>query len=852
MPIGPHWFIDPNQLPSIDKLQRRDLSKTRTATHPSDPDLLRPESEFDDEFDYATAPTHVSTTDPETEDEMSLSDAMNIDPEEFSTTLGSVEGQQTQLVPYEAPASQDTVMVGSYEGGPTTYQVPPAVKTMFEWMSRAEMAYRGMEKRARDMGVDLNAQFALISQAQTRLHDHELELRRQCAAKEWQDAKLQQMHVDLVSFTKQIHFTLSDDASQLKMAAELQKRRLDSHEKAIQYVHDETQAQLSKAQTALSKIEGRVESLRNAGADIAGAQDRQYQARFGTIEGSLAEMKTLLERALGKKKRKASESTSDGSRLPLPMATGPLPLVEAEMAPSDPPSVGPATPRQRRPSRHVRQPSSTGLTEAIGELGVGGNISMHADRPPRIEEVEEGDGGSPPPLDQTPGDHAGDGGDGGRPPNRPTITGDPGDGSDSSSSSDSDADGDDRASDRQADQTGNGPVREPRRLTIAEGLNAQRQRLADGSRRNRGPPAGNPGDSDPSDSEGGSGRPRNRRQRSLRGDGSQPHGQPSLLITRPTLPNPEKFKGDSAHFEVWWEVVENWLSYHSHELFTDQDKIVMISGLLRDEAQRWSIARRQHYRQQGVADSWEEFVRDMKRHFSNPHAAYDAEREMRELSYDGNIHDFVVKLQSLNLKVQLHGPAFRNLVETALPAKILKQLGTFPPAEDDAHFLEMVVTAGRTIELLDRKIHRVKGKGGDGAGKAKHSSAGNQQQRAVAVAGSSSSGGQGKASGRNPNTRQEFAQKHPGVSQEVVKLRRDKNLCTRCGKANHRWRECTAPPNVNKFVATATSKKRKSTTDGDSTADKPTAKKTKVASAVRSTASNVPLYAEESDVEMDF
>jgi hypothetical protein len=86
------------------------------------------------------------------------------------------------------------------------------------------------------------------------------------------------------------------------------------------------------------------------------------------------------------------------------------------------------------------------------------------------------------------------------------------------------------------------------------------------------------------------------------------------------------------------------------------------------------------------------------------------ERRIRELQYEGDIDDYITKLEDLNMRVGESGPIFRAVIWDAMTPDIKKtvyQAAKGIPQDDDA-MIEAVKGAAYIIENIDKEIQRPK------------------------------------------------------------------------------------------------------------------------------------------------
>lgn len=809
------------------------------------------------------------------------SDERMIDAPPLQFKLDSVEDANTELVLYEISTSSDPTVSGAFEEGTTSFEVPQPVKLLLDAIRHAEANYQRLRSHAKDNGVAIEKAFHTLVEYQHKVEAHKVEMTHLVQSQtKWTDSYIQGVHQDVLRFASSFetaNHMLGNDVATLKTLASATHSRLETHEQAIVKVHDESQ-QTKALQASLAKLiqeereKDRAEAARQrvADRDARLASERALVEQFSKMD---ERMKSLERLALLEPLDYDTESLREFF---LPDIESHGQKARSKKKGKEPASQAALPPATATRPRHERHISSTGLTDTLNDLRVESESGRRNDRPvdagghqssrqrrnthvamaPRIEEVDETPGQPMVPAGDGGAGQRGDGGDGGRrPPKPPLISGPPSDPESSSSSSDEGHPGRNERSSRP-------PSREPRTSRPLnhpedrglERLKRKQRREREEYLRSRGALAGNPNDPDSSGSDDDGSRHGRRTPRGPKGPvpplidrmGERPPAVSTLFIQKPKMAEPEKFKGSIKHFDVWWKTLQNYLAFYEMELLRDEDRIRMVSGFLREEAQRWAQVRQEQMSEEGVADTWATWSNAIQRHFANPHDSLDAETEMQGLKYNHNIRDFMVKLKTLNLKVQLRGPSLRNLVERCMTEEILKILGTKGTAEDDDQFLEQVTDAGLTMERIARrtKTLNAQGKGGN--------SGGGGQKKTAAAGGAPAK--KGNADQRDPNKLAEYVKKHTGIEREIVLARRKADQCTRCGKAGHRWAACRAQQPNTKSVAAGGKKRKASDNDGDEEGDPQPAKKAKKTVSAARAERPLPevLYSDDTDMELDF
>lgn len=298
-----------------------------------------------------------------------------------------------------------------------------------------------------------------------------------------------------------------------------------------------------------------------------------------------------------------------------------------------------------------------------------------------------------------------------------------------------------------------------------------------------------------------------------------------LVVTKPTMSAPAKFKGSkSENFTSWFAQLEDYFEYSEGVFPTEGNKIIFVGGLLLEKALQWHQDRREDFRSSGDFDSWKLYTHALKERFTDPFEHEDADRQMQYLRYQGDIADYLAKIKELNLKVHLAGVAWRQRIKSALPFALLDRLSRYPtPPQSDEDFLLRVLEVGKTHEsfLIESEHHKARGNhhpqegvpASSPAQRGKHANKGKKRDMAsrVSIPASHQASSSGRDSYRD-KPREQRRDAAPGPAREVVftseeeatrgipstlveKRRRDR-VCLRCSLSNHQWRYCLKQANT--------------------------------------------------------
>jgi hypothetical protein len=181
--------------------------------------------------------------------------------------------------------------------------------------------------------------------------------------------------------------------------------------------------------------------------------------------------------------------------------------------------------------------------------------------------------------------------------------------------------------------------------------------------------------------------------------------EPSKLA----MDKPEKFTGeDESLFRAWCRAMEEWMDVNKKNFSNDKTKIYWVGSMLRKKARVWHQARQDECTRMHIEDNWKAYSSAIQERFIDEEDLENDEEKMRELKYEGDIKDFITRLDVLNGRVGMHGVTFRSLVKRALPTEITRMIfsraGGIP--KDDTAFMAVVKEAGYTVERMKRETSR--------------------------------------------------------------------------------------------------------------------------------------------------
>lgn len=177
---------------------------------------------------------------------------------------------------------------------------------------------------------------------------------------------------------------------------------------------------------------------------------------------------------------------------------------------------------------------------------------------------------------------------------------------------------------------------------------------------------------------------------------------PRGTVKEAPIRTPETFDGeDLTVFRGWWRSVEEYLHIKRARFHDDLDKIYFLGSLLKKRARSWHQARQSDMERLRVSDNWKGYSDALKEQFIDKQEDRRDLQRMKQLRYNGNIDDYMLRLKELNGRVNAQGLQFQDLVMKAMPSQIVEMVynrhGKIP--EEDTELLATLQEAGHVIEL---------------------------------------------------------------------------------------------------------------------------------------------------------
>jgi hypothetical protein len=275
----------------------------------------------------------------------------------------------------------------------------------------------------------------------------------------------------------------------------------------------------------------------------------------------------------------------------------------------------------------------------------------------------------------------------------------------------------------------------------------------------------------------------------------------------PEMKAPQIFTGkDKTLFRAWWMSVQDYVETYS-SAFPDEDaQVKWVGSLFSHKALSWHQERRKAIKSQGLKDNWAAFSSAIETRFMDRREVQKDERRIRELQYEGDIDDYITKLEDLNMRVGASGPMFRAVIWDAMTPDIKKmvyQAAKGIPRDDDA-MIEAVKEAAYIVENIDEEIKGPKKRTLEvrenrQTKEAARPREAQQKDRKIKDKDSEKKGSSGKKDKKSDKpaifaSGREALQNVP--QSEIDKHKKDKADCWRCGRSGHKMYECYAKKTV--------------------------------------------------------
>jgi hypothetical protein len=147
--------------------------------------------------------------------------------------------------------------------------------------------------------------------------------------------------------------------------------------------------------------------------------------------------------------------------------------------------------------------------------------------------------------------------------------------------------------------------------------------------------------------------------------------------------------------------VLEFLDYSKGDFESDSAKIGWLGGFMRKKAQDWHQRRTEIFRDLGEPDDWARYEHTLKQHFTNDLEADEFIDKMEKMSYEGDIKDYITKMDSLNALVGLKGAMWKRMIKKNLGSELLDRFSYVEIQDmplDDDDWISRLKTCGLRME----------------------------------------------------------------------------------------------------------------------------------------------------------
>jgi hypothetical protein len=118
----------------------------------------------------------------------------------------------------------------------------------------------------------------------------------------------------------------------------------------------------------------------------------------------------------------------------------------------------------------------------------------------------------------------------------------------------------------------------------------------------------------------------------------------------PEMKAPQIFTSkDKTLFGAWWMSIQDYVETYS-SAFPDEDtQVKWVGSLFSHKALSWHQECQKAIKSQGLKDNWAAFSSAIEAQFMDRRQVQKDERRIRELQYEGDIDDYITKLEDLNM-----------------------------------------------------------------------------------------------------------------------------------------------------------------------------------------------------------
>ena len=299
-------------------------------------------------------------------------------------------------------------------------------------------------------------------------------------------------------------------------------------------------------------------------------------------------------------------------------------------------------------------------------------------------------------------------------------------------------------------------------------------------------------------------------------------------------------------FSDWLLSVKSYLKYYAHSYRNDADKIIFVGTVMDKDALAWHNHRVRSLDRLKLQDTWTAYEEAMEAHFQDKFEKSDTYDEMFNLKYDGKIESYLVKMETMNLRVNVSGMVYIKAIRAGLPYVLKERMSYGEVPDDSTEYIEKLRSVARTYEAWlreegktfkgeqDKRNEKRKSKDGrkvnDSADPLKPQTSGNKVEKKKWGKDKKKSG-EGSTQGQKKlhESREEALK---GIAPSLIEKRTKENVCLRCGKKGHRWFFCRGEivtASARKFAGQKRSRTSEAAQEAEEDGDPQVVKKAKVA-----------------------
>ena len=181
---------------------------------------------------------------------------------------------------------------------------------------------------------------------------------------------------------------------------------------------------------------------------------------------------------------------------------------------------------------------------------------------------------------------------------------------------------------------------------------------------------------------------------------SQALQRPTTAINPIQFNKPATFDGtDLSKFRAWWDQIQAIIETYPEQFREPLKRIHYVGSNLRDNALIFHQHRLRQHREQGQEDTWEAYSEAVRIRFTDPAEKQKSIAKLRQLAYKRDTARYITEVLDLNAVAKLSGRPLREIIERALPEKIIELIAMSqegePDDDDDDAYFNALRKAGR-------------------------------------------------------------------------------------------------------------------------------------------------------------